>query len=633
MTLSQLAADGVRREGDACTFSCAPGQYAGSASQDTPNPARTNRGTDPLSFSETGTAWKKGFFERISAEGPRRTSRFAVLVALARIANRHGQTSLSLSSLAGRSRGDVKTIRRVVHSLNADGRWLRIEPMTWRELVAALPGWRIPEHAEPEGTATYLFTLLDGEGRPAAETFGQAGPKLRGTPKRQGHPGTRRTPPSRARTDTAGHGDGDEPFAAPSPGAPVPAPVAETTDKPSKETEHRSAAETTVHEDEPWKRGWQALVRAHAARSEAVYRVRPLPPKIPTNEQEAMGGCIASASVTLAALVRERTRVVLDPNDALEQLAAQVIVRWFKRPGTNNYLVQTRHRLRSLYEEVDARASEALEDLVAQFVKTNPPPPRRPAPDGETLAAREQHARVLTQFLDASVLPGEHRRVHELPRFLETPNAEQKANEQEAEDLAEQDASSEQHDEAAPDSEEAAELSFHPPDSDGALHAEDADQTPAAPAERTVPKVEHAPDVTRVLDGFANRAELAELADHAKLAIELLTLARERGASAESVLAALDAASLACMRLKRPTAAAKTNAVYRSVLEALEGAGPSELVARESEPRPVTTTVTMSTRPRGLPGAPRWGNTPMRAARVRVMKPSPDDDEQPPPSG
>ncbi|MDI1483574.1 hypothetical protein [Polyangium sp. y55x31] len=516
----------------------------------------------------------------------------------------------------------------MVHSLNEDGRWLRIEPMTWRELAAALPGWRIPDHAEPDGTATYLFTLLDGEGRPAAETFGQAGPKLRDTsPKRQGHPGTRRTTPSRARIETPARGEAsreDESLATPAPApAPEPAPATAPADEPA------------------WKRGWDALVQAHAARSEAVYRVRPLRPKIPVDEQEAMGGCIASTSITLAALVRERTGIVLEPNDALEKLAAQVMVRWFKRPGTNNYLLQSRHRLRSLYEEIDARASEALEDLVGQFVKANPPAPRRPVPPAENVemhGARE----ALTQFLGTSMVPGEHRYVHELPSFLTPTPIEQHDEELELAELPEPEfaeAVQEQDDEA---------VELVPPETP----AEPLNDV-AAPHEEPVrsegvdtrtmhrvliPRAELTPDVEHVLDGFAERPELAELAEHTKLAAELLTLARERGAPPEKVVAALDAASLACMRLKVPTTAAKTSAVYRSVLEALETVGEAspkpDGLGAENEPLQVET---KPARPRGLPGARRWGNTPVRAARVRVVKVSPedgaDDGEEPPPFG
>jgi hypothetical protein len=67
------------------------------------------------------------------------------------------------------SRGDIKSLRRAVHHLHDQGAWLRIEPMTWRALEAALPGWRRPRFAEPDGTAPYLFTILDGRGAPAAE--------------------------------------------------------------------------------------------------------------------------------------------------------------------------------------------------------------------------------------------------------------------------------------------------------------------------------------------------------------------------------------------------------------------------------------------------------------------------------
>ncbi|MDI1483632.1 hypothetical protein [Polyangium sp. y55x31] len=73
-----------------------------------------------------------------------------------------------------------------------------------------------------------------------------------------------------------------------------------------------------------------------------------------------------------------------------------------------------------------------------------------------------------------------------------------------------------------------------------------------------------------MLEGLAARPELAELGEHARLASELLALARERGAGPERVLEALDAANEACTRLKVQTAAAKTSAVYKVVIEALQ---------------------------------------------------------------
>lgn len=558
MTLSQLAAVGSRREEKTRDFA-GQTQTVSAATQDEATPNRPS--------NQPGTAWKSGFFAQLAAKGPGRMSRNSILMSLARIADRNGQTSISIASLAERANGSDKAVRKNVHFLaEVEGVWLRKELMTWGELEKRLPGWKRPPHAEPKGTATYLFTLLDGSGRPAAETFARKGPGLRtASPRRPGGPGIRHTAPSGAHTSTTNPGDEGTEAATPAVAPePVAAPATASAPEPATATAREPAppppAAPAERKVEPWERGFSALVEAHAKRATDVYHVRPTPPKMPLDERKAMGECVASSATTLAARVHERTKIVLSHDDALEQLAAQVMLCFFKRPGANNFLLNSRHRLRSLYEELDARISEAMTEILSRFVQAAPPPPRRTlAEDAGARVARQVLGSAFGQMLERTLMPGTSRTVHELPRYLQEP--------------------ADQHDENSLDASSVNELALDeelvdapaakaPPHLQVAVleqRAEDAHRERRA--KPLISPGATSPDIEPILEAFASRPMLQELREHAALATELLLLARDRGKTLADVIAALDEANEAASMASTPVA--KTSAVYKSVVTTL----------------------------------------------------------------
>ncbi|MDC0750052.1 hypothetical protein [Polyangium mundeleinium] len=347
-------------------------------------------------------------------------SRAHVLSALARIANVRGQTSISMAELARRSRGDIKTVRRAVHHLHEQGTWLRIEPMTWGELVQALPGWRMPEHADPDGTATYLFTLLDGYGQPAAETFGQGGPGLRATrPQRPPRPGPRHTSPGRSPRPEARAelpelaGSAPAPALAPEPAPDTAAPIEagnqavsrtplpttsgcegwlprsgdKQTPPPDlvKETEradgapegrstHISVSSSPEEGGESWREAWEAIVSAHRKHFARVYGVAPRSPRgLKRSDPSEAGEHLAAVARTVEAKLRARGADPA-PGDVLRALADRTLALWLDRPGKSNYLRDERHPLRLLCAELEGRIGEA-EALVSAELS-----PRRAAP-------------------------------------------------------------------------------------------------------------------------------------------------------------------------------------------------------------------------------------------------------------
>lgn len=404
---------------------------------------------------EPGTAWKKGYFARLySLIGPRRMSRAHVLSALARIANVRGQTSISMAELARRSRGDIKTVRRAVHHLHEQGTWLRIEPMTWGELVQALPGWRMPEHADPDGTATYLFTLLDGHGLPAAETFGQGGPGLRATrPQRPPRPGVHRTSPGRAPRPEAraelpapgpalasASGPAPGPLAASTPAArgtatgsaaPIEAgndavsrtPLPTTSgregwlprsgDKQTlppdlvKETEraegapsglstHLPISSSPEEVGEPWREAWEAIENAHRKHFARVYGVTPRSPRgLKRADPSEAGEHVAAVARALEVKLRARGADPA-PGDVLRALADRALALWLDRPGKDDYLRTERHPLRLLCAELEGRIGEAEALVLAELSprRATPPKPKEPARVAATWEERDAARRA-----------------------------------------------------------------------------------------------------------------------------------------------------------------------------------------------------------------------------------------------
>jgi hypothetical protein len=101
----------------------------------------------------------------------------------------------------------------------------------------------------------------------------------------------------------------------------------------------------------------------------------------------------------------------------------------------------------------------------------------------------------------------------------------------------------------------------------------------AARPKPPIAKTNLAPDVVQVVTGLSEREALLDLAQTPTLASELVTIARERGASMKDVMGALDIAANVCQKQKPASTAAKAGIVYKLVLEAFDAATPRRSTA------------------------------------------------------
>ena len=373
-----------------------------------------------------GTAWKGSFFRRISARAPglARMSRAQVLLQLARIADRNGQIAISIEGLAGRTNGDRKTVRRVIHFLAKEGAWLRVEAMTWGALAAKFPRWRIPNDADPRGDGPNLYTLLDGQGQPAAESLGRLfrhanlspgvgadATKLRRTrsrltPQRGTGPASESAPVTDAASESA----------------PTPPPSIKTTNEevslappppqeggfPSlpkredvqripfgdldlKERERSESApegrstlslvsNSSGELEEGWQEAWAVLVRAHFAQCNTTYGAEPgekqfLKPEMPLDA----GRRFAKIARLFAHNVRHRCGVELGEREAQEKLAAKTMEKWFAGKGKGDFLETASHPIGKLCEELNGQLRRASDDLLIELSRPKETrPPRSP---------------------------------------------------------------------------------------------------------------------------------------------------------------------------------------------------------------------------------------------------------------
>lgn len=385
--------------------------------------------TTPGEFSpnppseDHGTAWKSGFFRLLDTRGPGRMSWGRVLGALGRIANRHGQVAISLPSLARKVSGNVKSVRRIVHFLSRCGKWLRLEKSTWGDLARALPGWRVPDWSYEGGTACHLFTLLDGQGAPAAQTFGVSVKREGRMPSAprprngQGHYRRRPSPPPRKGLEgaqsappTCDNGTDAEALETasnegfveggvppnlgreeylPKSGVIQRNPSGDLSKKREREEApegHSSSVFVSALEGEgaresgapAWQEPWSVLVRAYAAEYGESYGVPPgrKPQKLEPEDPREAGERLALLARRFCADLGARG-VQLEAREAMALLAARAFKLWFERPGTNNFLERAGHPLGKFCEELTPRVREARNELLKELSQPKPDKPVR----------------------------------------------------------------------------------------------------------------------------------------------------------------------------------------------------------------------------------------------------------------
>jgi hypothetical protein len=476
-----------------------------------------------------------------------------------------------LETLAREAGVHVQTARRTMAALSLARRWLAAARMTWRELTAycRAAGRPLPRR-DHLGCGPYLWTVLDGEGRPASE-FGVATPR----------PGPVRTRPREAASPEA---PSDE-ASAPAEGA-SPAPASSAPSAPSSADNGTPEAEAA----------WVELVEAHAKRAEAVYGLRPPRPAVSSEQKRTMAEQLAAAAVTLAARMRERTGADVDAADVRPQLAARVVALYFKREGTGGYLRRERHPLRDLSREIHARVTEAMEALLREHVEAAPPPPRRVVPAAVPLPEQQQAVGAVLQVLQGTMLPGEPPRRHELPAGFAPFGPEPAPPAEPCDDAADSKG-------LAEDAPLVAEAVLEEPPAEPAAPLVVLEE-PASP-----PPPENPVAARRRRDTELFLAELAQEQAQQPPSSWEPVLGRRSG-----VLARLRT-ELAANVPEGPVPSPQPPEDAASMAEASEGGPPA--------PGPAVWAPLRSTM-----GAPRWGATGPRPARVRHMLPRRTDPEE-----
>ncbi|HVK70410.1 MAG TPA: helix-turn-helix domain-containing protein, partial [Polyangium sp.] len=329
--------------------------------------------------------WKPAIFGRVRDN--LRGQRQLVMAALVRFAGPDGRCWVSMSTLAREAGVDIKTARRHVAALHEEGRFLRVELMTWARLGATMRAAGRPEPRKDNNqSAPYLYTVLDGHGRQASglpEHERRGRPELRrASPPRPARPEVRRTVPE-PKTRGSGVGMGYQLWEARG----LPKLVAESSDPPDqnpKEGAESLARSATEHptplvsssrgEGEPWREAWAALVETYGAHFRRVYEAPPVSPRgLKPDDPRECGEHLAALANSLAARLRDRFGVEHDGPAALRALADRIMGIWFAREGSNGYLKREAHPLRALCEELPGRAREACQAIVRDH-KPKPPP-------------------------------------------------------------------------------------------------------------------------------------------------------------------------------------------------------------------------------------------------------------------
>lgn len=370
-----------------------------------------------------GTAWKSGFFRLLDSRGPGRMSWGRVLGALGRIANRHGQVAISLPSLARKVGGNIKTVRRIVHFLSRCGKWLRLEKSTWGDLARALPGWRVPDWSYEGGTACHLFTLLDGQGAPAAQTFGVSVKREGRAPSvarpRNGNGHYRRRPSPALRREPEGgpcalpiwdRGASAEALKAasnegfveggvppnlggegslPKSGVIQRNPSGDLSERKEREEAPGGASSSffvSALKGEgaresgggAWQEPWSVLIEAYASEYLESYGAPPgrKQQSTPPEDQREAGERLALLARRFCADLGARS-VQLEAREAMALLAGRAFKLWLARKGTGDFLERAGHPLVKFCEELTPRVREARNELLKELTRPKVDKPAR----------------------------------------------------------------------------------------------------------------------------------------------------------------------------------------------------------------------------------------------------------------
>ena len=95
-----------------------------------------------------------------------------------------------------------------------------------------------------------------------------------------------------------------------------------------------------------------------------------------------------------------------------------------------------------------------------------------------------------------------------------------------------------------------------------------------SPPKPTIAKTNLSSDVLQVLEGLSQHASLVDLAQTPTLAVELVTIAQDRGAAIAQLLEVLELVATVCQRQRTASTAARSGIVYKFVLEHFNTAPP-----------------------------------------------------------
>ncbi len=352
--------------------------------------------------------WKPAIFQRVRAS--LRGQRAHVMEALVRLSGPDGRCWVSMATLADEARVDIKTARKHVHGLHLVGQYLRTDPMTWARLRAECRAAGRPEpRTNNHRTAPYLFTVLDGLGRPAyqlpeAERKHRLAPRL-GRPPRLARADIRR-PVSEPKTSGFDVGEGSQIWEArglPNLGGeysdPLDQSIKESVESPARARAEQHTSLVELSTGEKWQDGWRALLDAYGKHYRGTYGGAPMAPqKLRPDDPRDMGEHLVSKASELAA------RLDLLEQDALGKLADRTLAIWLDRKGSKGFLTLAAHPMWALRDELQARVQEAFKALLREHMQEMAPPKAEQiavpsGPSAEELAANAKAAREALAFM------------------------------------------------------------------------------------------------------------------------------------------------------------------------------------------------------------------------------------------
>lgn len=328
-------------------------------------------------------AWKFALNLRLwTKAGPKGIAK-NVLAVLLWNSDEHGRTWLSMWTLVKVTGFSERAVRKALDALAAEG-WIEVTAQTWWSLTAeqAALGQKVPRRGDV-GQAPNLYRVLAGP-RPV-------------TSQAPTRPGLTRTAGTSAeetplQIDQGGllpidqGGPPADPPPDPYPSGSVSRTVSEGGEAPPRTDTHIFSKASESKGDWSWLGAWDDLVQAHAEKTRAVYGVPSMRPDVKRDDRQAVAECLDGTAVELAAKLRARG-IERELVQVRRDLAERAMTRYFR--NDTPHLRKTKHALRDLPREFQARLIEAMQAILRESHEAANVPRRTPPLE---LPARENKA-------------------------------------------------------------------------------------------------------------------------------------------------------------------------------------------------------------------------------------------------